>query len=166
MIYTKRPPGGSFHSIKDYEKYRAECVDPLKIKSYKEYIEKGHEWCWCLVGNIVEEHEFGEEHEIKKGTKQFSSGTKVYLAPVQWGDGYEKVIVIGIARGSRKYIEVVMQKKYIENFRMQKVFKPTIMKRMIESENYWWSDSDDDREKIIGYLEYLAPEEAEKEKAK
>ena len=62
----------------------------------------------------MKEHPFGEEKEIRKGTKQFSVGTKVFLAPVQWGDGYERVIVIGIARGSRKYIEIVMQKKYIK----------------------------------------------------
>ena len=86
------------------------------------------------------------------------------MAPVQWGDGYERVIVIGIARRSRKYIEVVMQKKYIEKFRLQKIYKPTIVKRMINSENVWWSDSDDARKDIIKYLEVLAPEAAEKEK--
>ena len=86
------------------------------------------------------------------------------MAPVQWGDGYERVIVIGIARRSRKYIEVVMQKKYIEKFRLQKIYKPTIVKRMINSENVWWSDSDDARKDIIKYLEVLAPEATEKEK--
>ncbi|MCR4648837.1 MAG: hypothetical protein K5776_07140 [Lachnospiraceae bacterium] len=164
MIYTQRPPGGVFHSIDEIEEYH-KMVEKMKIRSYDEYISKGHEWCWSLVGNIVDEDEFGEEHEIKKGTKQFSSGSKVCLAPGQWGDGYERVIVIGVARGSRKYIEVIMQSKYIENFRMQKIYKPAIMKRMINSEHYWWSDSEDDRKEIIEYLEYLAPEEAEKQKS-
>ena len=86
------------------------------------------------------------------------------MAPAQWGDGYEKIVVIGVARKSRKYIEVVMQKKYIENFRMQKIYKPMIVRRMINSEYSWWSDSNDDRLQIIQYLETLAPEEAEKEK--
>ena len=35
------------------------------------------EWKWCLVGNIVQERDYGEQHEIKSGTKHFSPGTKV-----------------------------------------------------------------------------------------
>ncbi len=165
MIWLKKPPGGTFHSKEELEAYE-KSLEELKICSYDEYLDKGHEWCWCLVGNAVGEHEFGEEKEIKKGTKHFVSGAKICLPPVQWGDGYERAIVIGIARNTRKYIEVVMQTKYIENFRMQKIYKPAIVRRMINSEHYWWSDSDDDRKDIIRYLETLAPNEAEKEKQK
>ena len=152
MVWLQNPPGGEFHSFEEYEKY-LNSLEPLKVKSYEDYLEKGHEWCWCLVGNVVEEHAVGTEKEIKKGTKHFSGGTKVYLAPIQWGDGYEKVIVIGIARGSRNYIEVIMSKKNIENFRIQKVYKPAIVKRMINSKNLWWGDSDDARKEILEYLE-------------
>ncbi len=162
MIYTKSPPGGVFHSSEEIDAYFKE-VELLKIKTYDEYINKGHEWCWSLVGNIVKEHEFGEEKVIKPGTKHFSAGTKVYLAPASWGDGYERIRVIGIGRGNRKYIEIVMQSKYIENFRMQKVYKPAIVKRMLNSENCWWGDSDDARKEIIKYLKFLSPEEAEKQ---
>ena len=163
MIWLQQPPGGVFHTTEELEEYE-KSLESLKVNSYEEYLKKGHEWCWCLVGNIVEEHEFGEDKEIKPGTKHFVGGAKVCLAPAQWGDGYEKIVVIGVARKSRKYIEVVMQEKYIENFRMQKIYKPAIVRRMINSEYTWWSDSDDDRSKIIQYLETLAPEEAEKEK--
>ena len=34
------------------------------------------EWQWCLVGNIVEKHEYGEEHIIKRGNKQFRPNSK------------------------------------------------------------------------------------------
>ena len=84
--------------------------------SYEEYIYQGHTWCWCLVGNITEKHEYGEEHEIKYGTKHFSRGTKVYLAPAQWGDGYENIVVIGMPRHQKKFIEVITRSKYIENY--------------------------------------------------
>ncbi len=47
----------------------------------------GQEWRWCLVGNIAGAHEFGEEHEIRYGTKHFSAGTKVYAYPEFWGNG-------------------------------------------------------------------------------
>ena len=156
MIWLQRPPTDVLHTIEELEEYKKRLM-ALTVKSYEEYLEKGHDWCWCLVGNIVAEHEFGEEKEIKKGTKHFSSGTKVCLAPVQWGDGYERIVVIGMARKSRKYIEVVMQTKYIENFRMQKIYKPAIVRRMVDSENTWWGDTDEDQKEIKEYLEILIP---------
>lgn len=130
------------------------------IRSYEDFIRKGHSWCWCLVGNIAEEHEFGEAHEILRGTKQFSPGAKVYMAPVQWGDGYEKTVVIGLPRHGGNFIEIVTRTKYITNIRMKKVFRPAVLRRMCTSPYEWWSDQDCDRDRIIGYLERLAPEEA------
>ncbi len=135
-------------------------------KSYDEYINNGHSWCWCLVGNIVESHEFGEEHEIRYGTKQFSHGTKVYLAPAQWGDGYENIVVIGLPRHRSKLIEVVTRSEYVENYRMKKVFKPEVLKKMCSSQRIWWGDTENDRIKIVSYLEHLAPKKAEIEKEK
>lgn len=64
----------------------------------------------------MQEHEYGEKREIKYGTKHFSCGTKVYLAPGQRGDGYENIVVIGLPRYGDKYIEVVMRCAYIENY--------------------------------------------------
>ena len=165
MVRTQSTPGFSSAGEESYQEH-LERIAKLYIKSYEDYLEKGHQWCWCLVGNVVKEHEFGEDKEIRYGTKQFRGGTKVYLAPVQWGDGYECVIVIGMARNTHKYIEVIMRSKYIENFRMQRVYKPAIVKRMLDSEHRWWCDSEDDRKDIIEYLKTRAPEEYEKEKAK
>ena len=75
-------------SLEEYKEYEKEYEKTL-IKSYEAFQAAGHEWCWCLVGNIKEQREYGEEHEIKKGTKAFSGGSKVHIAPVQWGDGGE-----------------------------------------------------------------------------
>jgi len=126
--------------------------DNIEYESYDEYSDDGHNWCWCLVGNIVSEHEYGEEHELKHGTKHFSRGTKVYLAPVQWGDGYEKIIVIGLSRYKRNYIEVITRFDYVENIRIQKVYKPAVLERMCSSSYRWWNDTEEDRVDIIGYL--------------
>lgn len=134
------------------------------ITSYEDYLKQGHSWCWCLVGNIVQEHEYGEEHETKYGTKHFSRGTKVFLAPVQWGDGYENIVVIGLPRYGQKYIEVITRSKYIENFRMKKVYKPAILKRICTSKYRWWGDTNADRKDIIEYLESRNPKEAERQK--
>ena len=100
------------------------------------------EWKWCLVGNIVQDREYGENHEIKHGTKHFSPGTKVYCAPCHWGDGYEQVVVIGKHRGSPKYIEIIMSRKFIENYRCQKVFRPAVLKLMNNSRWGFWNNTD------------------------
>ena len=135
------------------------------ITSFEQFRKQGLSWCWCLVGNIGQEHEFGEEHEIRYGTKQFSRGTKVYLAPSQWGDGYERIVVIGLPRYGNQYIEVITHSGFIENYRMQKVYKPAVLEMMCSSPYRWWGASEYWREKIIEYLETRNPEEAARQKA-
>lgn len=107
------------------------------------------EWRWALVGNVVESHLFGEKREIRYGTKSFSGGTKVYVAPPQWDDGFENVCVIGKPRHSFKLIEIVMKSDNIENFRLKRVFTPSVLKRMNESIHAWWGNTDEDERTII-----------------
>ena len=148
-----------YNSFEDfYETYKTAIAE-----SYEKYIGHGHIWCWSLVGNIVPEHEYGEEREIKYGTKHFSRGTKVFIAPTQWGDGYEKIVVIGLPRYGHKYIEVITKSKYIENYRMKKVYKPAILKRMCLSRYRWWGDTENDRKRIIEYLESVSSEKVKKQ---
>lgn len=97
----------------------------------------------CLVGNIIDEHEFGENHELRRGTKHFGPGTKVYLAPIQWGDGYERVYVIGKVRKRSSMIQVVMSRSKITNFRAQRVYSPVVLKMMEKSEIDWWDNNKD-----------------------
>lgn len=117
-------------------------------KNSRDYNGLYPEWRYCAIGNIINEHEYGVEKEIKSGTKQFRPGTKVYMAPCNWGDGYENVIVIGMARYSHKYIEVITRGEYITNLRCQKVFKPGIVKRMNLSKYTWWDNTDKAKEHI------------------
>ena len=85
---------------------------------------------WCLVGNIVEEHPFGEAKDILHGSKQFTPGTKVYCLPAQWGDGYENAVVVAIARGPRRLITVVMPTALITNWRAKAVYQPAVLERL------------------------------------
>lgn len=122
------------------------------------------EWRWCLVGNIAGAHEFGEAHEIKYGTKHFSSGTKVFVNLVYPGPGNKRIMVIGIPRNRRNYIEVVIQRKYVENFRIQKVFKPAVLKRMENSDYEWWGKTDTDHDRIVEFIEQVNSEKEETSK--
>ena len=105
-------------------------------------------WVWCLVGNIIETHEFGESKDILTGTKHFRPGAKVYMAPANWGDGYENIIVIGCPRHSKHFIEVITRSAYIENYRIQKVYKSFLLKMMEKSEFLWWDESEDSYQRI------------------
>ena len=37
---------------------------------------------WYLVANVIENQSYGENHEIRKGTKHFTPHTKIYCSPL------------------------------------------------------------------------------------
>lgn len=113
------------------------------------------EWRWCLVGNIVETHEFGEEHVIKYGSKHFRPGAKVYINLVYGGMGHEKILVIGVPRHVKNYIEIVISRSLVCNFRVQRVYKPAVLKLMNDSVWDWWGNSDETREMLEECAEWM-----------
>ncbi|GAA5038548.1 hypothetical protein GCM10011506_36470 [Marivirga lumbricoides] len=143
-------------------KYHEELVE---IKNLSQRIEELHnhyfphkdtekiESIWCLVGNIINEHYYGEEKEIRRGTKRFRPGAKVYCFPPQWGDGYEKIMVIGKSRKSKRFITVVLSAKLITNWRIQRVHTPFLKRKMLE--NGGWDNSDQSKKRIEEMLKWL-----------
>jgi hypothetical protein len=107
---------------------------------------QGLDFVWSLVGNIVGEHAVGENKEIRKGTKHFSPGTKVYCFPPLWGDGYEKIQVIGRPRQSSRFIKVIIKSKLVRNWRMQKVYSSHIRLEMLA--NGGWDGTEESRKRI------------------
>lgn len=112
-------------------------------------------YVWCLVGNIVQNHEYGEDKELRGGTKQFRPGAKVFMAPENWGDGYENIVVIGCPRHSKQYVELVTRSAYIENYRIQKVFSPFILEMMEHSNYRWWDASEESYQRINDLMDIL-----------
>ena len=109
------------------------------------------EFVWSLTGNIVNEHEYGENKEIRRGSKHFSPGTKVYCIPEFGGMGHENITVIGIPRRSRKHIKVTLPTRLIENWRVKKVYHPHILKLL--DENWQWSDKEFSRREALRYAD-------------
>ena len=98
------------------------------------------EFRYLLVGNIIDEHFYGENNELKSGTKHFRPGAKVYLIPEYGGMGHEKIPVIGLQRFKRKKrikIEVTIDSKLIKNVRVKKTYDIKLIE--IISENYFYS---------------------------
>lgn len=133
------------HKIKvvfelDKEKSHEELVDEHNFEEDIIELEKQFysstkvsdegDFIWGLVGNIVEKHPFGENKEIRYGTKHFLPNAKVYILPSIWDDGYEKLRVIGRHRKTNKYVCMIIKTKYITNFRLKKIYSPYIIKAM------------------------------------
>jgi hypothetical protein len=97
---------------------------------------------WCVVANVVAEHPVGENKEIRRGTKHFSPGTKVYCYPPLWGDGYEKIKVIGHHRHSRQLVEMVTRSTWLTNWRVKMVYSPFVIERM---KGHWDNSKESER---------------------
>jgi hypothetical protein len=119
------------------------------------------EFVWCLVGNIIGEHPVGERKEMKRGTKHFSPGTKVYCFPPHWGDGYEKIYVIGRPRKSSRFIKVIIKSNLVTNWRIQKVFSHHIKRDMIK--NNGWDETEESKQRIETLLTSILDNRSRKE---
>lgn len=121
----------------------------MTSNNYKETSD----YIWCLIGNAVNERDYVEGKELKRGTKHFRPGAKLYCFPPLWGDGYESIKVIGLPKKSKKRITVVMKSDLITNWRKQKVFDRFIIDTMIE--NKGWDYSADSHERLDILLKSL-----------
>lgn len=106
-----------------------------KVNVKSDAIVEG-EFLWCIVGNIVDEHFYGENKEVKRGTKHFRPGAKVYCIPEFGGMGHESIRVIGKPRGNSAMINIVIPTKRIKNFRLQKVYSNSLFDRISEQSIY------------------------------
>ncbi len=133
----------------DFEKRIGELQEQFKPRKLLDQTT----FIWCLVGNIIDEHYFGTDKEIKQGTEHFSPSTKVYCFPMNRGDAYENIKVIGRHRKTIGNICIEMPSKYITNWRLQKVYRPNVLKLMHSQDG--WTDSDKDKETILEMLKWL-----------
>lgn len=86
-----------------------------------------HLFRYVLAGNIIDQHHYGENKEIRRGTKQFRPGAKVYLLPLYGGGGHAEMPVYGLPRRSRRKIVVVIRAVLIKNVRLQKTYDPSLV---------------------------------------
>ena len=91
------------------------------------------EWIWCLVANVRDcpvDSLFNDVKTERRGTKHVAPKTRVYVYPIQWGDGWERVVVIGRKKGSHRLIRKVMAGDMLDNYRLKKVYSPTVISWM------------------------------------
>ncbi|PSK92698.1 hypothetical protein [Taibaiella chishuiensis] len=137
----------------------AGTIEPEKDHSTD---DTGARFAWCLTGNIIEHPYAGKDGQPRYGTRHFAPGTKVYCLPHQWGDGYEKIKVIGKHRNSNRSVCLVIPSKYIANWRLQKVYRTYLLELM--SHHHHWTGRESDKQMILQMLEWL-PEKTLKNKS-
>jgi len=89
---------------------------------------------WCVVGNVVVERLHGSEGQVRRGTKHFSPGTKVYLVDAYWGKGGEMVTVLGLARRPKRWITVDVSARVLENWRAKLIYDPAVLRRLLHTQ--------------------------------
>ena len=114
-------------------------------------------WRFGVVGNIVVSH-IGEDGKTYYGTKAFTPGTKVYIDGKYWSKESSTISVIGRNRFGRTVLEYI-HLDCIENFRVQRIYKPTILKiidYLREMEGWdWWGRTVEDRKSTEKFVKEM-----------
>jgi hypothetical protein len=83
---------------------------------------------WCPVANMVRERPYGPGgKEIRRGSRHFAPGAKLYCYPALWGDGYERIQVVGRHWASHRYVKMIVNEKWLTNWRVQLVYSPHVI---------------------------------------
>lgn len=127
-------------------------------------------WTWCVIANVVDEHEVGVDHHIGHGTKIFSPGTKVYVS-TEWRtslkDDGGTLFVIGKARKQWRMVGMFIPRNRLTSFRVGRVFDPRVLRRMAKDCRQsvpdpsewgwrWWGNDEDAHQTVIKRVEYFS----------
>jgi hypothetical protein len=86
---------------------------------------------WCLVATVAEEQPFGVDgDDVRRGTKHFAPGAKLYCFQAGWGDLYERIMVVGRHRATHRYVTMVMPSKRLTNWHVDLVYSPYVIARL------------------------------------
>lgn len=115
-------------------------------------------WKYAVVGNIKKSR-VDVNGVLRYGTSAFKGNSKVYLCGRMWderiSEGNKKEIsVLGLCRGKRYYVDSVAV-DWIENVRLTRVYKPTIIKIMSNWEfaDGWWGNTQEERADALKFVE-------------
>jgi hypothetical protein len=87
---------------------------------------------WCVVANVVAVDGPDGQRSGRTGTPHFWAGTKVWVLPPQWGDGGEKVFVVGRHRGRPGgVVRMVIGRRALTSFRVRGVYSPTVWRELV-----------------------------------
>lgn len=116
---------------------------------------------WCLVANVRKYIRKGVGgQEVMQGTKHFSGGTKLYCFPATW-DLYEQIRVIGKHRGSPKLVIMIIDWRYLTNWRTKLIYEPRVLKLLRLGDEPAWGGDEQAKQQVDNYVAYLRGQETQ-----
>lgn len=95
-------------------------------------MDEDHLLGWSVVANVASIDGPHGQRSGRTGTRHFSPGTKVWVLPPQWGDGGEKVFVVGRHRGRRGgLVRMVISRRDLTSFRVRGVYSPAVWRELV-----------------------------------
>ena len=86
---------------------------------------------WCPAANMIAERPYGPSGtQIRRGSKHFAPGAKLYCYPALWGDGYGQIQVFGRHRGSHRYVKMIISSSWLINWRAELVYSPHLIREL------------------------------------
>lgn len=116
-------------------------------------MEKTQKWRYCAVGNIKNSH-IDNEGILRYGSAAYVGGTKVYLCGKYWSPDRDKIGTIGLNR-FKSYQFNDVSSDLIENLRVSKVYKPSVLELMsnFEFDDCWWKNTPEDRKAVKQFVQ-------------
>ncbi|WP_330334198.1 hypothetical protein OHS33_33640 [Streptomyces sp. NBC_00536] len=85
---------------------------------------------WLVAANVVWWRRYGAGgQQLRRGTKSFRGGAKVYVMDSHWGPGSEQSTVIGRERNTGRWIVIDMATRNLHSFRPRYVHTPRVLER-------------------------------------
>ena len=100
-----------------------------------------------IIANIKKDLYTDEEGMLRRGTKAFPAGRKVFLSRYIWEDG---VVCLGLNRYKSRYSEALVPWNMIENVRCAKIFNTRVLWCMVDYGEFpdkWWTHNKEDETK-------------------
>ena len=122
-----------------------------------EDIQREQLWKYAVAGNIKKSH-IDENGILRYGTSAFKGNTKVYLCGRLLderlpNENRKEISVLGLCRGRRYYVDSVPI-DLIENVRLTRVYKPTVLKIMSDWEfaDGWWGNTQEECDDALAFV--------------
>jgi hypothetical protein len=89
---------------------------------------------WCVAANVLINRPTGPGGaEIRHGTKHFAPGAKVYAINYHW----DRVEVVGRHRKSKRFCTMILDPKYLSNWRAELVYSPHVIDQVQRSSEFF-----------------------------
>lgn len=95
---------------------------------------------WCVVANVRPEA-WGKG--TSPGTRQFRAGALLWVHAAHWGDGFERVRVVGHHRKSKRLISIIVEAARLTNWRTKGAYDPRLVSMLGAQPTTGWANKEE-----------------------